>query len=360
LQLEKRKQGPDVWVFRYRDGNTNRKDRIGTVEEFSTKAKASKACEQLRSNLNRETKAPRTVADVISHYTEVELSTKAYATKAVYGSCINIWILPKWGECLLGGVRTVVVESWLKGLPLSNGSRSKIRNVMSAIFSHAIRYEWLDRNPITMVRQSAKRKGTPDVLTTEETRNLLAELTDPCNVMVLLASATGLRVSELLGLKWVDLNFNKGEIHPQRGIVDNHVGNLKTEASGKAVPMIPALANVMLEWRSRCPYNQDEEYVFGSPQMGGKQPYWPDSLLSKTIRPAAQRAGITKRVGWHSFRRTLATWLQANGESVKTMQDMLRHSTSRVTLDVYVQSVSPDRMAAQAEVMRQIQYPSVP
>lgn len=363
LIREKRKTGPDVWVFRWREGEVNRKEQIGTVEQFPTKTAARKACEPLRVNINRETRSPRTVAELVSHYQQKELSedgSKAYSTREVYGSCIRTWILPSWGTRSLSDVKAVDVEAWLGSLPLANGSRAKIRNVMSAIFSHAMRYEWLGRNPIALVRQSAKRLLLPDVLTAEEIGALLAELPEPCRTAVLLASCTGLRVSELLALKWSDVDFGKGEIRPCRAIVDQVVGSLKTEASGKAVPMDATLAETLLDWRGRCPYNQSQDYLFGSPDMDGKQPYWPDSLLRKVIRPAAARAGISKHVGWHSFRRTLATLLQSYGASVKATQDMLRHASSRLTMDLYAQSIPEDRRKVQAGVVRAVLAASVP
>jgi integrase len=363
LYRESRKAGPDVWAFRYRDGQSNRKEIIGTVEQFTTRKTAMTACELLRANINRETRMPRTVEELVTHYTDKELSAdgnKAYSTREVYGSYIKTWVLPKWGQQSLSDVRTVAVEAWLGTLPLANGSRAKIRNVMSTIFSHAMRYEWISRNPITLVRQSAKRKRLPDVLTADEIGALLGELTDPCRTAVLLAATTGLRVSELLALKWSDVDFAKGEIRPCRAIVDQVVGNLKTEASGKAVPMDPALASVLLDWRGRCPYNQDVDFLFGSPDKDGQQPYWPDSLLRKVIRPAAVRAEISKHIGWHSFRRTLATLLQANGVSVKATQDMLRHASSRLTMDLYAQSIPADRRAAQSQVIGAVLAASVP
>jgi hypothetical protein len=73
LYRERRKTGPDVWVFRFRDGQTNRKEIIGTLEQFPTKSAARKVCESLRVQINNGASRPRTVADLIAHYTEKEL-----------------------------------------------------------------------------------------------------------------------------------------------------------------------------------------------------------------------------------------------------------------------------------------------
>ena len=117
LYREKRKAGPDVWVFRYRDGQSNRKEQIGTVEAFPSKSAAKKACEPLRANMNRETRTPRTVADLVTHYTEKELpedSNKAYSTRKAYRCYFKNWIVPVWGGYRLSAVKTVAVEDWLK------------------------------------------------------------------------------------------------------------------------------------------------------------------------------------------------------------------------------------------------------
>src|ERR1019366_3111127 len=123
LYRESRKAGPDVWAFRYRDRRNNRKDIIGTVEQFTTRKTAMKACELLRANINREIRMPRTVAELVTHYTDKELSAdgnKAHSTRGVYGSYIKTWILPKWGQQSLSEVRTVAVEAWLGTLALSD------------------------------------------------------------------------------------------------------------------------------------------------------------------------------------------------------------------------------------------------
>jgi hypothetical protein len=86
---------------------------------------------------------------------------------------LALHILPKWGDHSLSAIKSVEVESWLRNLTTANGkpaspaTQTKIRNLMSAIFSHASRYEWAARNPISPVGSSAKRLRRPDILTAE-------------------------------------------------------------------------------------------------------------------------------------------------------------------------------------------------
>jgi len=73
--------------------------------------------------------------------------------------------------------------------------------------------------------------------------------------------------------------------------------------------------------------------------------------LRKYIRPAAQRVGIQKRFGWHTFRHSYSTLLRSVGTEFKVMQELLRHSSLRSTLDIYTQAVTPAKHAAQAAVL---------
>lgn len=159
---------------------------------------------------------------------------------------------------------------------------------MSALYSLAMRWEFFDRNPITMVRQSAKRGRTPEVLTADE---LKAELAGVYRVMVFVAATTGLRVSELLGLRWLDCDFEDGEIHLTRGIVRQHETDMKTEASRKPVPMEMGLADLLKIWRMECVYSQPSDCIFASADMDGK-----------TTPVAKQRDGRPPPASGHSSR----------------------------------------------------------
>ena len=85
---------------------------------------------------------------------------KSYATQDTYEG-----YLPRWKSYRLPDVKSIPIEQWLKSLALAPGSKAKIRNIMSTLYSHAIRWERATHSPITHVRQSPKRRKTPVVLT---------------------------------------------------------------------------------------------------------------------------------------------------------------------------------------------------
>jgi integrase len=213
-----------------------------------------------------------------------------------------------------------------------------------------MRHGWAKSNPIRLVRQSAVPGQEQIVLTPDEVAGLLSELVDPFRTIVLLAAVTGLRRGELFGLKWQDVDFERDEIKVVRSIVDQVEGPPKTLASRRAIPMSAELKSALAKWREQTSYAEPGDWVFASPQALGKKPYWPDAVLKRQVLPAAERAGITKRIGWHSFRRTLATLLQSSGASVKTTQELLRHSSPVMTFGVYAQAITSDKRTAQDAV----------
>jgi len=115
-----------------------------------------------------------------------------------YAVYLRRCIVPQWGEYELRNVKTIEIESWLRRLHLAKSSCSK--NLMSVLFNHACRYELFDHNPIRLVRQGAKLKTLPNVLTPIEIKALSDRLGLRERTLVLLATSIGLRQSELFGL----------------------------------------------------------------------------------------------------------------------------------------------------------------
>jgi integrase len=165
------------------------------------------------------------------------LFPNAFSTSETISGYLANWIVSAWGSRLLNEVKAVDVEDWLGKLKLAPGSKKKIRDIMHLLYEHAIRYEFTDRNPISKVRQDGKRLGTPTRLDVIQLRRLLGALPARERLMVLLDFGTGLRRGELSGLKWEDVNLEERELTPMRSIVQQHIGDLKTESSGKSVPL---------------------------------------------------------------------------------------------------------------------------
>jgi integrase len=367
LYQEPRKNGPDVWVYRWREADANgkrqlRKQIVGTIRELRSRTDAQQAVEALRLSVNRQTvehcSQPASFEMLVEHYRLKELpmdthERKTRGTKLVYNSNLNCHIVPRWGRYPLRRINSVEVEDWLKSLKLAQSTKAKLRNVMSAIFRHAIRWGWLGQqeNPIALVRVSAKRKRIPAVLTAEEFRALFAKLPDRERTMGAVCATTGLRISEVLGLKWEDIDFGQKTANVQRSFVDGSVGNCKSEISQQEVPVDGIALDELAVWRSICLYSKADDWVFGSERVFGRLPIWPDSSRSKVLQPAARKAGITKRIGWHTFRHTYSSLLSESANDVKVVQELMRHAKVSTTMDVYTHARMERKRAAQSKVV---------
>lgn len=169
-----------------------------------------------------------------------------------------------------------------------------------------------------------------------------------------MAVFTGLRVGELLALKWSDIDFEQNQLNITRSITLKTISDCKTEASRKPVPLDERVIEVLWSWRQECPYPEDADWIFASPHAKGVWPYWPGTLYRAHLRPAAQAAGITEHIGWHTFRRTYATLLKANGEDVKTVQELMRHANYWVTMNLYAQAITQNKRDAQSRVVNML------
>jgi integrase len=383
-----------MWVYRWRVVNdegrrVQRKAVIGSIEKFKTDRDAWKAVESRRLQVNADVPVTHpdevlTFAQLWGHYQKHELRSieadRSKTTIQLYRDNTRLYLLPQWGDIPIGQIKTVAVEKWLsklkgqdrkrpdgsirkKGEKLAPSTKAKLRNQMCALYSHAIRHELHDRNPISGtattegkrgsggVRVSTKRLRTPDILTLDEMKEIISRLRSPILVTaVKLAAVTGFRRSEIRGLKWSDLDVLNLWLNVERGIVRTVETKAKTEASRRGVPIPPELVEVLLAWREQSLYRADNDWMFASEQTGGRSPIWLDVALERHIRPAAEKARIKKRLGWHTFRRSLATIIAAKTKDMKVAQELLRHANSAVTADLYAQGDVEAQRAAQGHV----------
>jgi integrase len=278
LKLEERKRGPHVWVYRWWDTDANgkrvyRKHQVGDLSQYPNETAAKAAIDALRLTINNQSQrngvSQMTLQALWDHYSREELPFKDFSTQDGYISYAKNWILPRWGSVLLQKVKTVEVERWLREATVSNGTRAKIKCVMSALFSHAVRWEFTSNNPISSgipvgaggkrgpsvgVRVSAKRQKAPIVLSPEQVKLGLTKLEFRDQLLVLLDGALGTRRGELAALRWQDCDFENDTFQIEHSYYWRRGGILKstkTEASAKPLPMHPALKHALLDGRRK-------------------------------------------------------------------------------------------------------------
>ena len=202
------------------------------------------------------------------------------------------------------------------------------------------------------MRVSAKRQGSPLVLSAEQVKMGLAGLELRDQLLVFLDGALGIRQGELGALRWLDCDFENLSFSLQHSYYWRRGGHLKctkTEASAKLLPMHPSLKYALLDWKSQSLYNQPGHFIFPSERLKGKKPLDLASVLKKKVQPAFQKIGITG-VGWHTFRHTVGTMLAEMGEHQLTIRDYLRHSNLHVT-NKYLQATSKTKRLAQDKLV---------
>lgn len=248
---------------------------------------------------------------------------------------------------------TVSEVADMLGVHRQTVSNQIIRDVFSQVYRHVIRHELWRHNPISAVRQARKRATEPSILEPFEIGAILKELEEiePVRTGFLLAALTGMRCSEVFGLQWQDVDFERAILQIRRSFVDGVVGNPKTESSRRPLPLPEQAVEALKTWKEQTPFSHVEDWVFASEFYFGKQPLWARSIWRRNVAPAIERAGIDKpKLGWHSLRRSYASLLLSSGADLRTAMELMRHVTSAMTLEVYSQSTGDAKREASAKV----------
>jgi integrase len=290
---------------------------------------------------------------VIERYLAQELPERN-STASRYRSWLKNYVKPKWAECSLDQIKPLAVEDWLKRLSLAPRSKSHLKNLMRVLFNSAMRWELTpyQLNPMSLVRvkDGSKRKREPKILSAEEFRQMLEHIPEPFRTMCIVAMCMGLRVSEVLGLKWCDVDWEGMRMGIRQSHVYGITGAVKTPASQRWMPLDRSLAEKLRQHRLRSasPVNT-EGWAFANPATG--KPYWPGRIQENWLVPAAEKVGLG-RIGWHTFRHSHSSLLHALGVDLKVQQELLRHADIRTTMNIYTHAVPAAPREANSKVVR--------
>lgn len=345
VRYDKRRK---TWNYLWYDGPTRRSKGIGTKQEFPTKAAAWQEVESRKTQAKpRDGDKGDTVRSVIARY-EAERMPSRQSTARVYRSFLNNHVMPKWGDTRIQDVQPRPVELWLRELPLSPKSKTHVRSLMHGLVEFAMWAGMLDisRNPVSLVRNigATRKVRKARNLTAEQFHALLKELQEPFATLALLSVCLGLRISEALALRWADVDWLGSRLSVRRGIVNQIVGDVKTQGSAKTFHLAGELLERLKSWKQSSQFSGAEDWVFASPFKLGRLPYSYTGTRQELER-ASKAAGIG-HISSHAFRHTYRSWLDAVKTPIAVQQKMMRHTDIRTTMNIYGDVVTDEMSTA--------------
>jgi integrase len=204
----------------------------------------------------------------------------------------------------------------------------------------------ISRNPVSLVRNigATRKVRKARSLTAEQFHALLEELQEPFGTMALLSVCLGLRFSEALALRWGDVDWLGSSLSIRRGIVNQIVGDVKTQGSAKTFHLAGELLERLMSWKQSSQFSGTEDWIFASPFKLGRLPYSYTGTRQELER-ASKAAGIG-HVSSHAFRHTYRSWLDAVKTPIAVQQKMMRHTDIRTTMNIYGDVVTDEMSTA--------------
>lgn len=365
------------WTDEISEGRLQRKRKRMKVCPAETLEREARkiAAEMLRPmNQGLETigSATRFSEYVETVYLRTVLPLRASTTQTSYEGTLNKYLVPTFGDMTLRDMNPLAIQKYFSGMAataIGGDTVLKIKEVLSSVLGSAVRYDLLTKNPMLAVEIPSakivnKRKAKP-YLTPEEFDRLLALVDEPYASMIYVAVHSGLRVSELSGLRWEDVRNDSLTVDERycRG----NWSVTKTRDSSATVSVHPSVIariqrlrslEVELNWggkgaRRRIKLVRSEgprDLVFQSVKSGAAMN--DQNIVRRHLRPAAEKLRIDrKKATWRSLRTSRATWMCEAGVDPKSVQASMRHSRISTTMEIYAQFVPESQRRASSLTM---------
>jgi integrase len=292
-----------------------------------------------------------------------------------YEQHLRLHIKPFIGHLKLPQVTVPTVAEFEAMMHAKGRSAAMVRGVrgsLRAIFATAQEHGHINQNPVSALshrrrrgngdRHKKKLRIGVDIPTPDEIRAIMSKANGHWRPLLLTAIFTGLRASELRGLRWSDVDLNKRELHVhQRADRRNKIGQPKSAAGQRTVPLLPSLASELRQWKLKCP-KKDGKLGLVFPNGQGN-PEYHGNIVGRWLKPTIIAAKVTKPIldahgnpqrnehgkpivkpkytGLHAFRHFFASWCinrKADGGlelPPKVVQERMGHASIQMTLDVY-------------------------
>ena len=348
--------GKTAWQVDYRDNQGNRRHR-----QFLTKREADsflvKARAEIAAGVHTPDSASITVFEAACLWlARCERDGLEATTIRQYRAHVDLHITPRIGKMKLARFSAPAVNGFVDQLIRDGRSKEMARRVLrslSSIVSEAQRRGLVAANHVRdaspIKRSKRVVESRPEMPTKDELKRIINHTPDRSRAFIMTAIFTGLRASELRGLKWEDIDLKNAILHVRRRVDRfNKFGPPKSEAGTRDIPLSPNLLNTLKAWRLRCPKG-DLDLVFptgaGRVESHGNllsRVFWPIQIAAGVVimLESKNEAGETiktadAKFSLHALRHaTAALWIE-QGFTPKRIQTLMGHASIQQTFDTY-------------------------
>ena len=356
-----------VWVGRWREdallpdgtiGEIHRSAVLGLVADIPTRREAQLLLDSKLLPVNQGTARPEAFV-AFGTFVEQQWKTLVFptfkaSTQHGYQTVLNVHVLPAWRDWRLRDMERLAIQQWVADKFRQGTGWQTVRNawvLLSSILETAVEYGYLQTNPARGVKFAQKGlKKKPVLIAGETLAKLLEHLDEPYRTMVRLIAATGLRIGELLALRWSALDLEGGSLAVCQSVYEGKFQLPKTQKAVRTIPLGRHAVRALSEHRERSTRKSSEDLVFGNPKG---EPFRESKLLTRVLQPAAEAAGLG-RVTWHQFRHIHSSLLNDLNVPVKIAQEQLGHASIATTLNVYTHAVDASHRKAIEAVEREL------
>jgi integrase len=352
-----------VWVARWRedviqtDGTIRRvrvSQEIGPVAQFPSRRLAMQVLSLKLASINNGTAKPQSIRTFANFVTEdwapVVLPTLKYATQKHYRYMLDVHLIPAFGKTQLRDITREELQSFLSrklGGGLSWETVHHFKCGLSKILGSAEEWGYITENFAQKTKLPRRQYGPERVvLTAAQIRDLSALLDEPTRSIMLLLVLTGLRVGELLALRWGNIDVKARMLRVCETVYEGHFDKPKTKRSVRTIPIGKETAEIL---SSVCPPLAEPTALVFATREG--LPLDRRNLLRKHVKPAAKKLGLLG-VTWHLLRHSYATMLDGVGTPVGTMQSLLGHSAPEITREIYLHAIPEEQRRAVESIER--------
>jgi integrase len=351
--LIKRGKRTKVWVARWWEevyGADNQLQRVrraqvlGPVAVIPTVREARQMLSDLLRKVNSGEYRPESACTfgrfVEERWKPDVFPTLKFSSKKFYDYVLNAHLIPTFGDTPLRLITRASVQSFLSAKAQSDLSWKTVKHIRTAfgaIIEAAVIGDLLTDNPVRKTR--LPRRGPEEEkppIEVEKVKELIDALPEPSHSIALLLASTGMRIGELLALRWRDVDLNAGTVQIRQTVYEGVFDTPKTKSSKRPIPLGPS--GIAILGRFSASGCDPEGLVFAT---GRGTPLSRRNLLNRQFKPTCKRLGLDG-VSWHWLRHVTATLASSTGARLGAVQTLLGHSSSEITRSIYLEAIPKD------------------